>query len=183
VDCGARDNIPSQTHFITALYSLLCKLIYRGRQYQRNLYGGDDLDKKGIIKSLRRWLKKEYRDSYLVFETKPMPDYQLKPDLAMIQSRSDIIHVFDIVTKSSQERFYSIVWDVDSHYANYRWLVMPQSEYESLDLVYSTLRDYGIGLLLFTGKERLTFYVKLRPDYIDGNFIDYWPSLSRSWYG
>ena len=135
-----------------------------------------------VIPALERWLRNEFSGFNILVEGQIKSKYNQYADLAMVQSKSNVIHTYEVKTKINPQIINSIVWALSSFYANYRWLVIPKNEYYSTSGVYSVLRDNGIGIILFSGKKHYSFNEKLKAKYIDGNFIEYWPQLCATWY-
>lgn len=152
--------------------------------YLPNKFKGTHIqDHTRVLKSLKNWLKKHYVDSDLVIKIETPTDYNHITDLAMIQSKSNNIHAFEVKLKLNTSNLNSMVWSLNSFSSNYKWLVISEKNYNSIKGIYTTLRKYGIGLILFSGKERYSFEIKLRAKYSIGNFIEFWPQLYSEWYG
>lgn len=139
------------------------------------------VSQKKIISSLDNWFKRNHPYIKRLSQQSVNSRKGVQADYIFIQSRSDIIHIAEIKTHLSYNILESALWQLESMNANYKWLIIPEDEYYQATGIYSIVRDSGFGLLLFSGKDRIHFEKKLNPIYLDGNFIDDWPSIASSW--
>jgi hypothetical protein len=136
-----------------------------------------------LVNLLPIWLKNHFKDSELLIERDVCLDLgdespRFRIDLIAVQSKSNVIHAFEIKSKINNELLNSIIWQIDSLYSNYKWLVISQ-EFKSDDLT-KQLKAKGLGLLIYKPHEK-TFHVEAQPNYIDGNLINYYPTINEKW--
>ncbi|MCF6171160.1 MAG: hypothetical protein L3J66_09310 [Bacteroidales bacterium] len=134
---------------------------------------------------LKIWLEKLFKDSDLLIqdEVKVQLGEQLsniRTDLVIIQSKSNVLHAYEIKNKLKPESFNSAFWQTNSMYGNYKWLVTNEKSSQYIQL--EKLKDKGIGLILFNESlGKLEFKTKLKAKYIDGNMLNYYPELKKEW--
>ena len=136
-----------------------------------------------IQKRLPKWLRKHFKDSDLLIEAEVSlklgaETKQFRIDLIAVQSKSNVIHAFEIKSRLNITSLNSVMWQIDSLYGNYKWLVIPQ-EFKSMEII-KKLREKGLGLLIYIPSEN-TFKIEAQPNYIDGNLIKYYPSINEKW--
>lgn len=129
------------------------------------------------------WLRSHFKDSDLLIEREVclnlgVEKKQFRIDLIAVQSKSNVIHAFEIKSKLNISSINSLIWQIDSMYGNYKWLVITQ-EFESIDIIQQ-LKAKGLGLLVYHTLKR-TFQIAVQPNYIDGNLLKYYPSISEKW--
>lgn len=143
------------------------------------------ISEKRVLKSLRRWFVNHIASdtaSYIYDETTTSVVGTVA-DFVFVQSRSDTIHAVEIKNKITESSLNSALWQLESYKANYKWLVLPADEYYERSGVFTEVAEHGFGLLLFSGRRRISFEKKLNPIYLYGNFIEFWPAIYDDWYG
>lgn len=137
-----------------------------------------------IINKLSKWLESHFKTSDLLIESEvklklddDMPNY--RTDLVVIQSKSNVIHAFEIKKYVNESSFNSAIWQADSLYGNYKWLVLSNENFEKIPK--KILKEKGIGLIVYSSSKD-TFKIELQPNYIDGNILKYYPLLEKKWY-
>jgi len=139
-----------------------------------------------IVKELIQWLQNKYKESNLHIESEvksEFDEFSISSDLVAVQSKSNVLHAYEIKSYITEKTTQSIIWKLNSCYANYKWLVAPQDSYLQLYRAKRELfKRYGIGVITFdTIRPVIAFKVKMKAKYHEGNFIEYWPSVKRSW--
>lgn len=140
-----------------------------------------------IIDKLSQWVKKHFEKSDLLIEKDvniQLNDNieQMRADLVVVQSKSNIIHTFEIKNKLSKNRVISAIWQVDSLYGNYKWLVVDLESKENISL--EQLEEKGIGLIVFNSNNinnNKFFTIEVAAKYIDGNLMKYYPTIEEKW--
>jgi len=130
------------------------------------------------------WLKSHYEDSDLVLEQESQlylggEKQKFRTDLVMIQSKSNVLHSFELKSKINLNAINSLIWQVDTMYGNYKWLVILDIDTNKLSLK-NQLKEKGIGFVIYDSKKN-NFKIEIQPKYIDGNFIEFYPSLKEKW--
>ena len=142
-----------------------------------------------IINSLSNWIKEYFKKSNLLVANEVSIQLgeeiqDMKTDLIAIQSKSNIIHAFEIKNKCHESNINSIVWQVDSLYGNYKWLVTDENSQNNIPL--ELFEKKGLGLIIFKSNNLNTinlskFEIILHAKYVDGNLLNYYPSLMETW--
>ena len=96
-----------------------------------------------------------------------------------IQSKSNVLHSFELKSKINLNAINSLIWQVDTMYGNYKWLVILDIDTTKLSLK-NQLKEKGIGFIIYDSKKN-NFKIEIQPKYIDGNFIEFYPSLKEKW--
>ena len=137
-----------------------------------------------LIEKFILWFESHFKDSEIVFEKEVQlflgsEPQKFRVDLVVIQSKSNVIHSIELKTKINLNILNSIVWQVDSLYGNYKWLVVGDLIPKDLS-IKKLIKEKGIGLI-FYNREKETFTIEIQPKYIDGNLLDYYPTLKQKW--
>lgn len=138
-----------------------------------------------IQKKLRTWLQKVFKDSDLLIREEAQVQLgetssNMRTDLVLIQSKSNVLHAYEIKTRIKPDSFNSAFWQTNSMYGNYKWLVTSEESNRFIQL--DKLKEKGIGLILFNeSSNKLEFKTSLNAKYIDGNMLSYYPSLKEEW--
>jgi hypothetical protein len=133
---------------------------------------------------LDKWLKdKFFKGSNTLIQSEvkfKIADFHFSADLIAIQSKSNIIHGFEIKSRLNQDNILSAIWQTNSYYTNYKWLVIPENDKHFFDTSLFSEKLLGIGLITFnTDKE--DFSVLRQAKYTDGNFLKFLPELEEQW--
>jgi hypothetical protein len=138
-----------------------------------------------IKKKLKEWLSSYYfKKSTLLIKEEvqfKVEDFRMIADIILIQSKSNVIHGFEIKTTLTQGNLNSALWQTYSYYTNYRWLVTLVGNVNELN--ESTLLQFnklGLGLITFN-KNNQSFKVLKEAKYVDGNFLKFIPELENEW--
>jgi hypothetical protein len=143
-------------------------------------------NEKEISKLLRIWLTKNILKgaTSLIKEDIQfkIADFKLVADLIAIQSKSNIIHGFEIKQRINPENISSVFWRCSSFYTNYKWLVVPKNNWEftfngEIDM---QLDSFGIGIILLDTLNK-EFEIWRNAKYTDGNFLKFLPELEEQW--
>ncbi len=137
-----------------------------------------------LIQKLKVWIASYFSESDLEIDEEVKlflgdEPQKIKTDLVVIQSKSNVLHSFEVKNSLNQSSFNSALWQVESLYGNYKWLVIGQpfkynKEFKKL------IRDKGIGVVYFR-TEIQDFNIEIQPKYIDGNFLHFYPTLKEKW--
>jgi hypothetical protein len=139
-----------------------------------------------LIEDIKQWLKKVLLNSssYLIKEEVnfKIGDFRFRGDLIAIQSKSNVIHGFEIKSNLTLIDIHSAISQTYSYYTNYRWLVMPKNSVENLRNigVQKSIAEFGIGIISFDQQTKEFFIVK-EAKYNDGNFLKFLPDLKTDW--
>ena len=142
------------------------------------------LKEQEIIKYLTDWLKDKFFEksiSLIAHEVKfVIADFNFRADLIAIQSKSNVIHGFEIKSKLKKENVLSAIWQTNSYYTNYKWLVILSNDKKlfSPSILSEKLQD--IGLIVYD-IEINKFSILKQAQYIDGNFLKFLPNLEEQW--
>ena len=142
------------------------------------------LKEQEIIKYLTDWLKDKFfekSNSLIAHEVKfVIADFNFRADLIAIQSKSNVIHGFEIKSKLKKENVLSAIWQTNSYYTNYKWLVILSNDKKlfSPSILSEKLQD--IGLIVYD-IEINKFSILKQAQYIDGNFLKFLPNLEEQW--
>ncbi len=136
-----------------------------------------------IQRKLSLWLKNHFKSSDLLIDkevrlklSSELSNFRV--DLVAVQSKSNVIHAFEIKSRLNPSSINSAVWQIESIYGNYKWLVVTES-FTSTEIL-NRLKEKGFGLLVFSSSKR-DFKVQVQPSYIDGNFMRYYPTVKEKW--
>lgn len=138
-----------------------------------------------IQKKLKDWLEKQFKGSDLLFQVEAQVQLgehksNIRTDVVLIQSKSNVLHAYEIKNKLRPENFNSAFWQTNSMYGNYKWLVTNEDSCNYIQ--FEKLKDKGIGLILFNESSgSVEFKTKLNAKYIDGNMLNYYPGLKEEW--
>lgn len=140
---------------------------------------------KQIELKLQKWLTRHFKSSSFLFKQDTqakIDEFKMRADLIAIQSKSNVIHVFEVKNKVTDINLLSAIWQTFSFYGNYRWLVLPSTYIRKIEETSSTkmqLKKLGIGVITFDSNGQ--FKINKEADYIDGNFLKYWPDVETEW--
>lgn len=138
-----------------------------------------------IQKKLKVWLEKLFKDSDLLIQEEvhvQLGEHRsnIRTDLVLIQSKSNVLHTYEIKKGLKSESFNSALWQTNSMYGNYKWLVTDNESKRYIQL--DKLKEKGIGLILFNeSSDKFEFSTTLNAKYIDGNMLSYYPELKKKW--
>ncbi len=140
-----------------------------------------------IENHLSNWLANHFSDSDLLIEKEAKvqlgSNFQqmLYTDLIAIQSKSNVLHTFEIKNKINPNLISSVIWQVDSMYGNYKWLVLNEDCKQFLPI--ESFKKKGLGLILFKEKNtnKIDFEISLSAKYVDGNLLKYYPTVNEKW--
>lgn len=141
---------------------------------------------KDISNHLRIWITKNLLkgpNSLIQEDVRfNIADFRLTANIIAIQSKSNIIHGFDIKPRIGFDNISSAFWQCSSLYTNYKWLVVPKIDWESIfnKIVDEQLNTLGIGIILFDPNNQ-DFEIQRDAKYIDGNFLKFLPDLENQW--
>ncbi len=93
-------------------------------------------------------------------------DFGGRADLALIQSRSDVIHAVE--AKDTLEGSFDAIGRVPRYPANYRWITLPEDEYVPEAGLLKACSEEGIGALLVHEQVRKPVEVERSPTYQAG---------------
>ena len=79
------------------------------------------------------------------------------------------------------KNFLSAIWQANSYYSNYRWLVIPINYLNIIHNEKHNINNIGVGIISFDCESESRFNIVKKADYKDGNFLKYWPSLNNEW--
>ena len=138
-----------------------------------------------LLERLKTWLESHFNESDLVLDQEVLlylgdQAQKFRVDLLAIQSKSNVIHAFELKSKRNLTSLISAIWQVDSLYGNYKWLVIGDL-FELEPQIRSLIKEKGIGLISYDFTKDL-FKIEIQPKYIDGNFLVYYPSLKAKWF-
>jgi hypothetical protein len=91
--------------------------------------------------------------------------------------RADVIHAVE--AKARARDFEQGLEQLDHYEANYRWLALPEGEYDAYSGIATACSDRGYGLLLVAGRVRHRVIPRRRPEYVAGRFDENWPQAFR----
>jgi len=136
-----------------------------------------------IQRKLSLWLKNHFKNSDLLIDKEVRLKLgsetgQFRVDLIAVQSKSNVLHAFEIKSRINPSSINSTIWQIDSLYGNYKWLVVPE-KFTSIEIL-NRIKEKGFGLLVFSSSER-NFKIRVQPRYIDGNFMKYYPTVKEKW--
>jgi len=136
-----------------------------------------------ITNKLSNWLEIHFKNSDLLIEKDVSPKLgsnteQFRTDLVAVQSKSNVIHAFEIKCAFNLSNLNSLIWQIETLYGNYKWLVITE-EYKIKKLVQN-LKEKGLGLLIYIAKDD-TFIIDVQPNYIDGNLMKFYPTINEKW--
>lgn len=133
---------------------------------------------------LGKWLKdKFFKGSTTLIKSEvkfKIADFLFSADLIAIQSKSNIIHGFEIKSRLKQDNILSAIWQTNSYYTNYKWLVIQKSDKNLFDATLLSEKLLGIGLITFDN-DKEEFSVWQQAKYTDGNFLKFLPELEEQW--
>lgn len=138
-----------------------------------------------LIERLKKWLESHFKESDLVLDQEVLlhlggQAQKFRVDLLAIQSKSNVMHAFELKSKLNLTSINSAIWQVDSLYGNYKWLAI--GDINKIEpQIKSLIKDKGIGLIVYDSKND-SFEIEIQPKYIDGNFLEYYPSIREKWY-
>ena len=142
-----------------------------------------------IINHLSIWIKEYFKKSNLLVAREVSIQLgeeiqDMRTDLIAIQSKSNIIHAFEIKNKCRESNLNSIIWQVDSLYGNYKWLVTDEDSKNNIPL--ELFEKKGLGLIIFKSNNLnianvYEFEIIVNAKYVDGNLLNYYPSLIEAW--
>ena len=137
-----------------------------------------------LIQKFKTWITSYFKESDLLLDEEVKlflgrEKQKFRTDLVLIQSKSNILHSFEVKNRINQTSFNTVLWQVESLYGNYKWLII--GELLEINKEFKTqIKDKGIGLIYFR-TELQDFIIEIQPKYIDGNFLHYYPSLKEKW--
>ncbi len=136
--------------------------------------GGDSenmFSENQIIEAVGDWLRRKFGSGYFCGECTVIAGG--RADLVYVQ-RADVVHVVEAKTRAEQCR--DAFQQLARYPANYKWLALPEEEYESRgEGLASVCSGDGYGLLLVSGGLHHRI-VKLRRQavYRSGRFDSRW---------
>jgi len=111
--------------------------------------------------------------------------YRLRrPDLLFVQTRRNLLHIVEaeptLTRAFSKSHGFA---QLRKYKGNYKWLVLPKEEWEKDvdEKLESKCDELGIGLLTVSGKKRLHVQERFQPNYIQGDFLRYYPEAEDEW--
>ena len=142
------------------------------------------IKKEDIQDQLKYWLKNMFFEgstTLIQSDVKfKLADFKFSADLIAIQSKSNIIHGFEIKSRLLQEDILSAIWQTNSYYTNYKWLVIQMIDKQLFESILSSEKLLGIGLITFDSVKG-EFSVWRQAKYTDGNFLKFIPELEVQW--
>lgn len=140
---------------------------------------------KHIQKLLSRWLSSYFLNkTVLLIEEDVLfkvNDFKMSADLIAIQSKSNVIHGFEIKSLIDKQNLIPSIWQTYSYYTNYRWLVIPIENAKIINEVgLEQIQKLGIGIITFDYIIN-DFRVLREASYVDGNFLKFLPQLESEW--
>lgn len=137
-----------------------------------------------LIQKLKTWITSYFKESDLQLDEDVkillgQEPQKFRTDLVVIQSKSNVLHSFEVKNRLNQSSLIPAIWQVKSLYGNYKWLVIG----EPLEInkeFKKQIKDNGIGLVSFR-PEIQDFKIEIQPNYIDGNFLHFYPTLKEKW--
>jgi hypothetical protein len=142
------------------------------------------INEKAIQFLLESWLKEKFfKSSKTLVRSEvnfKIDDFNFIADIIAIQSRSNIIHGFEIKGHLKKENVLSAIWQTNSYYTNYKWLVIQSNDKMLFDGIDFNKQSLGIGVILFD-REKQDFSVFRQAKYSDGNFLKFLPELEEQW--
>lgn len=125
-----------------------------------------------VVEAVDRWFRREHGAGYYCGEC-VMPNGR-RADLVYVQ-RADVIHGVEAKARASDvdQAFLQL----DRYRANYKWLALPNEEYERYSGIASACSERGYGLLLVSGRLRYSVEPRRKPRYLRGRFDEYWPQI------
>lgn len=137
-----------------------------------------------LIQKFKTWIHSYFQESELVFDEEVKlflgnEPQKFRTDLVVIQSKSNVLHSFELKNRLANISFNSVLWQADSLYGNYKWLVFG----DLIDLnpeQRNQVKEKGIGIIHFDQSQE-KFSIKIKAKYIDGNFLDFYPTLKEKW--
>lgn len=138
-----------------------------------------------INNELQNWLKRSFMhdSSYLMKKEVnfKLNDFKFRADLIAIQSKSNIIHGFEIKNNINQSNIQSTISQVYSYYTNYKWLVVQKDKIIYFDKsILEKISNFGIGIIVFENDAK-EFKIWKESKYIDGNFLKFIPEMQSEW--
>lgn len=135
--------------------------------------------------SLKNWLSEYFfkKTTLLVKEevSFKVDEFRMSADLIVIQSKSNVIHGFEIKSVLNSRNLQSSIWQTYSYYTNYKWLVIP---FQKVNLFNNSLLEQihklGLGIITFD-ENGGNFKIWKDAKYIDGNFLKFLPELENEW--
>jgi len=108
-----------------------------------------------------------------------------RPDLLFLQTRSNMLYIIEAEPTLSRAfgKRHGFA-QLKKYKGNYKWLAIPKDQWQK-DEKYR-LEDRcdatGIGLLTVSGTLRFRVTEIVKPCYIQGNFLRYYPNAEYEWY-
>lgn len=129
-----------------------------------------------------KWLKHEsWTESLLVLnEVKCITeDTAIRADVISLKSRSNTLHVYEIKTNANPHNINAALWQLNAFYSNYKSLVISKETFNQIrnHPVFASIEKYGIGIITFTGNDKLTFKRVKKAKYREGTYLDHWPTI------
>ncbi|WP_139827999.1 hypothetical protein [Marivirga sericea] len=103
----------------------------------------------------------------------------IQADVISLKSKSNTLHVYEIKTNATPKTINAALWQLKGFYSNYKTLVISKETYYQIrnSSVFETITKYGIGIITFTGGDKLTFKRVKRANYREGTYLEHWPSI------
>ena len=137
-----------------------------------------------IVQAVLRYFRRNYSEYGWMYYIEPVSYRWRRPDLLFLQTRSNLLHVVE--AEPTLSRAFSKrhgFAQLKKYKGNYKWLALPKEEWEK-DLEYdldSECERTGIGLLLVSGEVRFHVREEIKPKYIWGDFLGYYPEAKELW--
>lgn len=109
-------------------------------------------------------------------------EFNFRADVIAIQSKSNIIHGFEVKSKLRRDRIISAIWQTNSYYTNYKWLVINENDKGLFKQTLTSVNEnlLNIGIITFDEINK-NFKVLKQAKYNDGNFLKFIPDLEEEW--
>jgi len=137
-----------------------------------------------IVRELDIWLKdKFFKGSKSLIKNEvsfKISEFRFIADVIAIQSKSNVIHGFEVKSKLHRDKVLSAIWQTNSYYTNYKWLVINYNDKTLFNQTAFNEKLLGIGIIIYNEMTK-DFIVWKQAKYVDGNFLKFLPDIEQQW--